>query len=123
MLRHFFLPKYLPLLAFLAGGLLACDGEGSPPDGLIPEEKMAEILTDIHIAEARVTSMQLRSQDSSVFVYDKLQKRIWEKNKVDTSIYRKSYTYYTSHPALLAEIYDKVAKNLEAREKKKNVKL
>lgn len=111
------------LLTVFVGGLLACDSDGSPPGELIPQEKMAEILTEIHVAEARVTNMQFRSQDSSVFVYDKLQKRIWEKNKVDTSLYRKSYTYYTSHPALLTEIYDQVEKNLEVREKKRNIKL
>ncbi len=104
-------------------GLWACDGEDSPPDDLISQEKMAEILTEIHIAEARVTNMQLRSQDSSIMLYDKLQKRIWEKNKVDTSIYKKSYSFYTTHPALLSEIYDQVEKNLEVREKKKNIKL
>ena len=118
-----FIFRPFPLLTLFAVGLLACGGNDSPPGDLIPQEKMAEILTEIHVAEARVTHLQLRSQDSSIFVYDKLQKMIWKKNKVDTSLYRKSYTYYTSHPGLLAEIYDKVEENLEVREKKKNIKL
>ncbi|WP_373512142.1 DUF4296 domain-containing protein [Persicitalea sp.] len=122
MARLPFIFRSFLLLTLCVSGLLACDGENSPPSGLIPQEKMAEILTDIHIAEARVTNMQLRSLDSSVFLYDNLQERIWKKNKVDTSLYRKSYTFYTSHPTLLAEIYDRVEKKLEAREKKKNIK-
>lgn len=117
----FIFRPFLPLM-LLVGGLLACDGDASPPDDLIPQEKMAEILTEIHVAEARVTNMQLKSQDSSIFVYDELQKMIWKKNKVDTSLYHSSYTYYTSHPALLNEIYDQVEKKLEVREKKKNIK-
>ncbi len=122
MPRLSFIFRPLLLLTLFMGGLLACDGDASPPDGLIAQDKMAEILTQIHVAEARVTNMQLKSQDSSIFVYDKLQKMIWKKNKVDTSLYRKSYTYYTSHPVLLTEIYDQVEKNMEAREKKKNIK-
>lgn len=121
-LLRFILPTFL-LPALCIVGLWACDGDDRPPSDLIPQDKMAEILTEIHVAEARVTNMQLRSQDSSVFVFDKLQNRIWKKNKVDTSLYRKSYTYYTSHPTLLTEIYDRVEKNLEVREKKKNIKL
>ena len=117
------IPRPFLLLTLFVVGLLSCEGSDSPPGDLIPQEKMAEILTEIHVAEARVTHLQLRSQDSSIFVYDKLQRRIWEKNKVDTSLYRKSYTYYTSHPTLLTEIYNTVEKNLEAREKKKNIKL
>lgn len=123
MPRFAFNPRLFLIMSSLLLGLWACDGEDSPPDDLISQEKMAEILTEIHIAEARVTNMQLRSQDSSIMLYDKLQKRIWEKNKVDTSIYKKSYSFYTTHPALLSEIYDQVEKNLEVREKKKNIKL
>jgi hypothetical protein len=102
--------------------VLAC-GEGEkPPGDLIPEDKMARILADIHVAEARVTNLQLRSLDSSVMVYEELQKKIWKKYKVDTLLYRKSYSFYTSHPAYLAEIYEKVEKDIESREKKKQIK-
>ncbi|GHB67827.1 DUF4296 domain-containing protein [Persicitalea jodogahamensis] len=123
MSRFTFNSRPFLMLSLILTGLLACNGEDSPPDDLIPQEKMAEILTEIHIAEARVTNMQLRSQDSSILLYEKMQKRIWEKNKVDTSVYRKSYSFYTTHPALLSEIYEQVEKNMEVREKKKNIKL
>lgn len=84
---------------------------------------MVNILTDIHIAEAKTTAMQLRSLDSSVIVYEKLQKEIWEKYKVDTLLYQKSYSFYTSHPSHLTDIYEQVEKKIEAKEKKKPVKL
>jgi hypothetical protein len=102
---------------------IACDGEQNPPADLLPKEKMADILADIHVAEARITSMQLRSLDSSVLVFERMQQQIWKKHKVDTTLYRKSYTFYTSNPAYLSDIYDKVEKKLEEREKKKSIKL
>lgn len=112
------------LLIFCTGlTVSACGGGEKPPGDLIPEDQMAKILADIHVAEAQVTNLQLRSLDSSVTVYGELQKKIWKKYNVDTLAYRKSYAFYTSHPAYLVKIYDKVEKNLEIREKRKQIKL
>ena len=102
--------------------LLACSEEEKRPGDLISEDEMATILADIHLAEAQVTNLQLRSLDSSVTVYEELQQKIWKKYQVDTLLYRKSYSFYTSHPAYLAEIYEQVEKNLDRREKKKKRK-
>lgn len=74
---------------------------------------MAAILTDIHLAESRITKMNLRSMDSSVVVFNKLQQDIWDKHDTDSSHYRKSYSYYASHPEELGEVYELVTKNLE----------
>ncbi len=114
--------RYLLVPCFVLG-LLACGSDDKPPGDLIPQDKMAKILADIHVAEAQVTNLQLRSLDSSVTVYGELQQKIWKKYSVDTLLYRKSYSFYTSHPAYLVAIYDKVEKNLENREKRKQIKL
>lgn len=98
-----------------------CTKEEKPPEGTLSEEKMALILTDIHIAESRVTRLQLKSLDSSILIFDKLNKQIWEKNKVDTVAYRNSYNYYMTHPEYMSRIYENVAKKIEAREKKKDI--
>ncbi len=115
-------PGPILLSGLLLWGTWACDGRDSPPGGLIPPDRMADILTDIHIAEARVSSMGLRSLDSSLKVYDSLQVDIWRHNKVDTSVYAKSYEYYTTHPELLAEIYDQVDSNITRRMKTNDIK-
>jgi len=100
-----------------------CTKEEKPPEGTLSEEKMATILTDVHIAESRVTRLQLKSLDSSILIFDQLKKQIWEKNKVDTVTYRNSYNYYMTHPEYMSRIYENVAKKIEAREKKKDIKL
>jgi hypothetical protein len=100
-----------------------CTKEEKPPEGTLSEEKMADILTDIHIAESRVTRLQLKSLDSSILIFDQLKKQIWQKNKVDTVLYRSSYDYYMTHPEYMTRIYEQVAKKIELREKKKNIKL
>jgi hypothetical protein len=101
----------------------ACSSEEKPPKGTLSEEQMANILTDIHIMESRVTKLQLRSSDSSQMVFDKIKADIWKKNKVDTMAYRSSYDYYMTHPKQMAKIYEKVNKKIEIREKNNNIKL
>ena len=84
---------------------------------------MASILTDIHVAESRVTKLQLKSLDSSLMIFGKLKEDIWKKHKVDTLAYKNSYSFYMTHPKLMSQIYDKVNKKIEIREKNNNIKL
>ncbi|MCF0059339.1 DUF4296 domain-containing protein [Dyadobacter sp. CY356] len=102
--------------------LAGCYKEETPPEGTLSEEKMADILTDIHIAESRVTRLQLKSLDSSILIFDQLKQDVWKKNKVDTVLYKNSYSFYMTHPQYMTRIYEKVAKQIEQREKTKNIK-
>ncbi len=101
----------------------ACSGSDSPPKGLLSEEKMAAVLTDIHISEARVSNLKIGSMDSSLLVFQRMEENIWKKHKVDTLKYKESYAFYVSHPEQMERIYEKVIKKLELYEKKKGLKL
>jgi uncharacterized protein YaeQ len=111
-------------LLFILGLLAAsgCSDSNKPPKEVLTPEEMASILSDIHIAEARITKLQLRSSDSSLMVFDTLKKQIWKKHKVDTLAYRNSYDYYMTNPKQMSQIYEKVNKKIEAREKNNNIK-
>ena len=87
------------------------------PKNLIPEDKMAQILTEIHLAEARVTKLNRISQDTNRLIYKHLEKQIFQKFKVDTAVYSTSYTYYASNPEQFAAIYKQVTKKLQQRKK------
>ncbi len=113
----------LILLWLLVGPITGCSTEETVPNGTIPVAKMANVLTEIHIAEARITKLQLRSIDSSILVFNKIKADIWKKYKVDSLSYQTSYDYYVTHPEQMKTIYSKVTKNLENREKSKNIKL
>lgn len=86
--------------------------EDQRPDNLIDEERMVDILTEVHIAEARVSRLSLRSIDSSNIAYKRLENQIFRKFDVDTATYRKSYIFYSSHPADMEAIYKKVTEKL-----------
>ena len=118
MRRNPFLTSLSILL--LNGWLLAActRPQDDKPDNLIPEERMSAILTEIHLAEARVSRMNLGSSDSSNIVYKRLENQIFKTMKVDTSAYTRSYVYYSSHPREMESIYTKIADNLKKKSDK-----
>ncbi len=85
------------------------------PDNLMPADQMATILTEVHIAESRVSKLGLSSADSSALLYKRLEGQIYKKLKVDTASYRQSYIYYASDPAQFEAIYKEVVKKLQQR--------
>ncbi len=117
------LSRILAILLLLIGSFSACSKVEKIPDGTIPEEKMAAILTEIHIAEARTTKLQLKSIDSSIMVFNKVKADIWKKHKVDSLSYQTSYDFYVTHPKFMKSVYSKVNEKLEKREKSKNIQL
>ena len=99
--------------------LFSCVTDDAPPSGTLSETEMAAILTEVHLAEARIGQLNLKTQDSSILVYNHLKNQIWKKLKVDTLVYKESYEFYVTHPKRLERIYDQVKKDIEDREKSK----
>jgi len=108
-----------PLLVVL---LAACTQKDEIPKGTISEEKMGQIMTDIHLIEARVSRLSIASIDSTTLVSERLKRDVFKKHKIDTAAYNQSYRFYSMHPEYLERIYEKVVKNLEKRVKKDDVK-
>jgi hypothetical protein len=106
------------LVTWLLSGWLvvACTApENKPPEKLISKSQMADILTEVHMAEARVSRLSLRSIDSSNVAYKKLEGDIFKKFGVDTATYRTSYIFYSSHPADMEVIYRQVTEQLKKK--------
>lgn len=103
--------------------LAACTApDDKRPDNLIPDDQMADILTEVHLAEARVSRFSLRSIDSSNIAYKHLESQIFKKFGVDTATYRKSYIFYSSHPADMEAIYQRVTQKLKKQTEAKKSK-
>lgn len=108
--------------ALLVVFLVACTQAVEVPEGTIPEEKMGQIMTDIHLVEARVSRLSMASVDSTTLVSERLKKDVFKKYKIDTAAYNQSYRFYSTHPEYLERIYEKVVKDFEKRVKKDDVK-
>ncbi|PWK27463.1 uncharacterized protein DUF4296 [Arcicella aurantiaca] len=98
-------------------GLTACESDDKPND-LIAEDKMAVILSDIHVLESQVNDMHISNTDSALFIYQKLKVKALKKYNIDTANFNMSLRYYITNPASLKNVYVDVKRLLEEKKKK-----
>lgn len=104
------------LLFLLVFVVAACDKPIVPkPEHLIHQDKMIDMLADIHLAEAtynRYRSDTSRTHFTSVdFYYSVL-----AKYEVPDSVFEKSFLYYASEPKNFEKMYRKVLSKLSETE-------
>lgn len=102
---------------FLLTFLLAACSSDDKPKNLILEDKMAKVLTEIHILEAQINNLHFQHEDSSVYVYQKKRFELMKTFALDTANFRISLKYYLLNPDKMKGIYTEVKKNLEAKKK------
>ena len=80
------------------------------PQGILCQDTMAEVLTDVHLVKA--------SQQMGVIIdtadTNKLApfEYVWKKHHITKEEYEKSLDFYTHNPATLDSIYENVLNNL-----------
>ncbi len=106
-------PVAVALTLFLA----ACQRPENinPPADLLPREKLVNLLTEMHLLEARVENARL-TPDSARALYLTQQKNLLWQASVSDSIFQRSYRYYSIHGKDLDEIYSAVIDTLGQRE-------
>ena len=82
-------------------------GCNSTPKGILPVKKMALIIADLKVLEAKVDNMYVNSSDSTRFVYRFEQEKIFEKYNIDSSTFNQSYDYYLRNKRELVKVFDK----------------
>ncbi len=84
-----------------------------PPEDLISEEKMTDILHDLALLRAAKTSFSYHLEDSNVEIMDFL----YQKYQIDSTQFVQSDKYYASVPLRYQMIYEKVEARLEKKRK------
>jgi hypothetical protein len=87
---------------------LSCQDEEIKPQ--IPDEEMVKILTDLHISEAAILSLNQKIKDSISVIY---YQQVFEIHGVVDSIFYKDLEVLRSDSKRLEEIYIKVLENIE----------
>lgn len=100
--------------------LVSCTGgvsRAKEPAGLIPEEKMIDIITELSVYEAYY---QQKYNHVAVFhaVVRKTGKFLFKKYKVTEENYRASFNYYAQHQEKMDAIYKAVVERLNVETKK-----
>ncbi|RPD47758.1 DUF4296 domain-containing protein [Hymenobacter sediminis] len=89
--------------------------EVTPPQQLIPRDKMVSLLVELHTLEARADAAGLPT-DSSRALFLQARKGLYSRFAVDDSSFVRSYRYYAIHEKDLDQIYAVVVDSLALRE-------
>ena len=110
---------YLILIPLLVLFLIGCNEAKlhsvSKPEGLLPEAKMVEVLTDFQLAEAVVNQRAGLRQDVRTKQKQVYADAILKKNNLDPKLFWDSYNYYITQPKVLDTIYAQTLKAIEAK--------
>lgn len=102
-------------IAFLMLIAVSCSSE-KKPSGIIEEDKMISIMTDLHIMDGYMSSLMYT--DSVRIKGKNFYATIYDKHKVDPAEYERSLKYYSMKPVLLDSMYSKVERILTDKERK-----
>ena len=83
--------------------------EDSIPSNILPKEKMAQIIGDIHLAEAQVN---LRAKPDTTLKNKLSFQKIFEKDSITKQQYEESLAFYIDHPELLDKVYEETLNEL-----------
>lgn len=98
--------------------LFSCDGR-KVPEGILDEDKMVEVLIDIHLAEGLVSTFPIH-YDSSRVLYPLFEKEVFKKHQIPDSVFRMSLEYYMQDTKKMDRIYARTIDSLHVVEKSGN---
>lgn len=107
------------IFCILSLAVLASCGQGSDktPQNLLPEQKMVQILADVHVAEARIEN-RIVYPDTAMMLYNREQQRILEAHGVEEELFRDTYRHYLSDIKKMDRLYEIILDTLSVREAK-----
>lgn len=101
--------KKLIFLFCFTAFLLACSDSGVPK-GILPKEKMQEVLWDLiragEFVEGYIKDTGRLKTNAALDWYD----RVYKLHNTTEAEFKKSYAYYQQHPLLMKEMLDSLSK-------------
>jgi hypothetical protein len=86
------------------------------PEGILSEDKMVEVLVDIHLAEGMVSSLPIH-YDSMRVLYPYFESEVFLKHDMPDSVFRKSLEYYMLDIKTMDRLYARTIDSLHVVEK------
>ncbi len=90
--------------------LCACARE-KRPEGVFDQDKMTEVLMEIHLLEAKIQKLYLPG-DSGDVIYRHYEKMLFEDLGITEEEYDQSLIYYVENSKELGEVYDRIVDSL-----------
>ena len=100
--------------------LVSCSS-GQTPAGILPPDKMEEVLWDQLQADAFTTTFVTKDSTKNLQQVNlELQQKIFQKDHTDKELFYRSYEYYLNHGELMRDLLDSmIAKQSGLREKQR----
>ncbi|MGY6545027.1 DUF4296 domain-containing protein [Arthrospiribacter ruber] len=95
--------------------LISC-GRERLPEGVLNEDKMVEVMIDIHLAEGLVSTFPIH-YDSSRMLYPMFEKEVFKKHQVPDSVFVKSLEHYMRDARKMDRLYARTIDSLHVIEK------
>ena len=105
--------KYNKLFFSVLILLAACSGNKTP-DGIIAQDEMTNLLTDIHIVDGSMYNMMQGPDTLYKYSTDKY-RYVFSKYHTDSVQFKKSFQYYSSHPEKLQVMYEQITINIKQK--------
>lgn len=110
--------KKLLALIVVVVSLFACGNE-KLPEGILSEDKIVEVMIDIHLTEGLVSTFPIH-YDSSRVLYPMFEKEVLKKHQLTDSVLVKSLEYYMKDARIMDKIYARTIDSLHVIEKEGN---
>ncbi len=101
---------------FLISLLIIVACTKNPPEGVLDEQKMVNVLTDLTVIDGFMSTLMYT--DSMRIGGKSYYATVYKNHNISKAIFDKSMKYYSTQPVLLDSMYSKVTRKLEAKEKK-----
>lgn len=110
----------MKLLSFLITVILLSSCGSEQPEVKIPEDvlhkdSMARILVDIFMLDAYLNQKQINSEEKKLQIAPYYHS-VFSKYHVDQQAFDRSFTFYSSHPDLMNDIYKEAQSEVSRRE-------
>jgi hypothetical protein len=92
--------------------LMSCQGN-KEPDNVIDQEKMVNVLVDMHIADAVLG--RVRNQDTMLMMASSKYYYIFKKYGIDSAKFTQSLKFYNYQPEKFTKMYTAVVDSLNAK--------
>jgi hypothetical protein len=105
--------KYIIL--FFSVTLILCACTAGKPNGIIKQDKMVSLLTDLHIIDGSAYNAGLQAPDSLYKYRIGKYLALFKKYNVDSAQFSRSLKYYTGNPAQLVKMYTLILARLKQK--------
>ena len=113
---------YLSLFITLLSGLLLISCENDiPPENLLDEQMMSDILFDLHLASSYVEGTEQGYHNRQIMKHEMVDGILKERG-IDREAFYESYVYYVAHPTVLDSIYERIFRRVGSLQQEYNLR-